>query len=267
MRKVFICMILFLIFSSPVFAELVVKGSPDELASHLKEQIAAPGAVTLHGWAAVQAPIEEVVAEIKITSDSSTLESAIQENKKLRASVVRKLLDYGIEKQKITIARFASSYQHRLIKRGERYNVVNFVNITIDNEDQLEKVASISDNNGSIDFKGIAPKEKHNENLRRKACALACDNALEQKKLYEEKIGLILTPVSFSEQVVKVGDGPDHRNRRGKLSAGSNYPIMEKGSFSRGEAGLAAAHLTHAGAFGSTGFEATVSVEYSVEPK
>lgn len=139
----------------------------------------------------------------------------------------------------------------------------NFLKITVRDEKEFQTVANAVDRWPEVQFLGIDFEHSNKEALKTRAQVQACDNAGERRKMFEEKLGVKLTPKRFSEASV-VPVQPDRKYYDLGYASGSKF---EKTTTIPGRAAGEGAGEEHGSPFGELVFSARITVEYAVETK
>jgi len=127
----------------------------------------------------------------------------------------------------------------------------------VQDEKEFQGAAGAVDKWSEVQFGGVEYEYADKEQQKQSVIAKACDNANERKKIYEEKLGLKLTPSQFHEGDV------DQRNAVLANAAISKNDYL--GSLAMNSAtGEATVGET---SFGEIVYRVRVSVEYAVQTK
>ncbi|HLP75393.1 MAG TPA: SIMPL domain-containing protein [Candidatus Paceibacterota bacterium] len=243
------------------FAEPEIKGTPAELAQYLR---AVPKTAVLSGEAEVRVPAHRAVVSLKVVTENKSLLEAMRQNRELGGQVAERLKKQGVPADRIQASKFASTPKFGVFgEKAKSYRVENVIRVTVQDEKEFQSAAAAVDQWSEVQFVGVEFEYADKETLKEKATEQACDKALQRKKLYEEKFGVQLTAVSFTQGNVMQNDaanfGAYSRKAYGiSVTAGVPLPdssdalVREQESFS---------------SFGELIYNARVTVEFSVVPK
>lgn len=199
MHKYTYILLIILISSTIAHATPELKGSPTELSSYLSN---LPKVVALTGEAKIVLQAESGVVTIGIRSENPQLQKALQNSQKLRKQISGQLVKSGFAQKSIKGTKFSSTPEYGLFgKKPNNYIVDNLFKITVENESQLQEVASIVDDYKEAYYQGLELKEQKKEEIRRQLLDFALANANDRKEVYETKLELTLKPISFEENI------------------------------------------------------------------
>jgi uncharacterized protein YggE len=240
-------------------AEPEIKGSPAELAQYLRT---VPKTTLLTGEAELRVPAQRAVVTLKVVTENKSLQDALRFNLEFRTRLAEQLKKQGIPAERIQASKFSSTPKFGMFgEKAKSYRVENLVRVTVQDEKEFHAAAAAVDAWSEVQFVGVEFEYADKTALKEKTLLLACDNAIQRKKVYEEKFGVQLTAVSFSQGEVK------------SLNAAANY-----GAYSNRAYGLSsgvpadsapaeAAVDESVSSLGELLYSARVTVEYSVQPK
>lgn len=189
-----------LIFSPVISsAQTELRGSPSELRQFLYP---ADKVVTIVGQADETAYSDTAIISLVITTREQMLSQAISQNTALRAEVASALLKAGIEGKQINSSKFSSSPQYGWFgSKPSSYEVINRMAISIQDEQHLQTVAGLADKHSELmlsntEFKH-SKKEQYTEKVK--------DSIQKQQAVYEQSLGVKLTPIGIRESNVNQG--------------------------------------------------------------
>lgn len=188
-----------LIILSPVFAhaEPEIKGTPNELFNYLTR---LPKEVTITGVAHIKIQSESGVARIGIRTENPKLQIALENNQTLRNKIIAKLINQGVAKSNIKGTKFSSIPEYGYFsKKPSNYIVENVLNISIQKEAELQKLAAIVDEYKQVFYQGFELKEQAKEQIRQQLSKKALADAKARKKIYEDDLSIVLKPIAFEE--------------------------------------------------------------------
>lgn len=237
-------------------AEVELKGTPAELASHIA---ALPKAVTLDGEARLTLSADRSLIRLTISTEGRTMDEATQRNQLFRDELSRALTRAGVASSNIVAGKFSVSpdygrYSNKL--RNVRFETA--VKVTVEDEKQLQALGAFLEQRQEFRVRSIEPKDSQEEQNRLKAISLACDNALKKRQLYEERLGLVLTPIAVHERTLTAD--------LGKPVAG-RYDDSSKLSVDLAARTSLYPEFTFPAGFGELTYEAKVQVEFQSKRK
>jgi uncharacterized protein YggE len=247
--------------STALSADPELKGTPAELASYLS---GLPKLVSIIGESEVKVPADRAMVTLKITTESKSLQESLRLNQEARGRVAAFLKEHGFGTNQIHAARFSSTQKYGIFaEKAKSHRVDNFLKVTVRDEKEFQTVANAVDRWPEVQFLGIEFEHTNKEALKARAQAQACDNAGERKKMFEEKLGVKLSPKRFSEASV-VPVQPDRKYYGVGYSSDSS---PSKGFDNRSRAAGEPPADESGSPFGELVFSARVMVEYAVESK
>jgi uncharacterized protein len=257
MRNLIAVCVVVLVVGSAAFGEPELKGTPSELTGYLRS---LPKSITLTGESKVEVQADKAIVEISIKTENSSLEACLKSNQTLRAGITAKLTEAGIPADKITAEKFSSTPKYGLFGgKPNKYEVRNLVKITVVDEKDFQQIAKIVDQYQEVEYQGLNFKHSKEKELKKQAVEQAFDDLLKKKAEYESKLGITLTPRSFSEQTLF----PQEQNIYKNYYAGS---AMMKTELRSAAPQQATADET-ASQFGGLVFTANVSGEFELKVK
>lgn len=263
MKTTKLLLTLLLAARTTVHAEPEIKGTATELTQYLT---AIPHTVELVGEAEVKLPADQAIVSVRVVTEHKSLQEASRANQELRAKMLLGLAEQGIPTERVKASKFSSTPKYGVFgEKPKSYRVENIVKITTKDEKEFQAVARLVDTNSEFRHEGIEFDHSDKDGLKMKALEQAIDKVSDKKRIYEEKLGIKLTPKSFSEARV-VADTPLVARRMYAKPAESiayDLPGMGKSPL----APLDEAESTFRPSFDELVFKAIVTVEYAVESK
>ena len=257
MRNLIAICAVILIVGSAAFAEPELKGMPSELTAYLHS---LPKSITLTGESKVEVQADKAIVEISIKTENSSLEACLKSNQVLRTGITAKLTDAGIPADKIIAEKFSSTPRYGFFgNKPNKYEVRNLVKITVTDEKDFQQIAKIVDKYQEVEYQGLNFKHSNEKELKKQATEKAFDDMMKKKAEYESKLGITLTPRTFSEQTLF----PQEQNIYKNYYAGSAMMKTELRSVAPQQA---TADET-ASPFGGLVFTANVSGEFELKAK
>jgi len=147
-------------------------------------------------------------------------------------------------------------------EKAKSYRVENVVRITAEDEKEFQAVANLVDTVSEARYDSIEFEHSNKDALKAKALAQAIDKATEKKQLYEQKLGVKLTPKGFTEGIVVALPQPG-RGYYGKMVNYASRPATALPNASSEEATDSEMPTS----VGELVYRGQVSVEYAVESK
>lgn len=217
-----------------VCAEPSLTGTASELANYLS---AVPQSVAVTGKAEIKVAADRAVLTLKVITEDKTLTGALKKNQGIRNDVKTSLEKGGIAADRIKGSRFSSTPNYGLWSDKVRsYKVENIITVKVSDEGEFQLVAAELDKHPEMTYLGMTFERSDQTELKQKAIAQACEAAVAKVKLFEEKLGVKLTTVAFSQPTFGVVIA-------GLENAGGygNVSNFSKVASSRGESGEEAA--------------------------
>lgn len=263
MRKCILALVPLVFASQLVAAEPELKGSPADLAAYLAS---LPKLVSVPGEAELKVPADRALVSLRVTTEQKTLQETMRANQEARAKLVAWLKERGVPADRVQASKFSSTVKTGVFTDKKGYRVENVLNVRVLDEKEFQAVAQSVDAINEVQYVGVTFEQSDKEALRNKALAQALDNASERKRVFEERLGIKLTPKAFSQATVGTGRTLEEaRNRYAYPSSKNGDGINAVPSY----AGARAENvLEESGSlFGELVFSARVTVDYAVEPK
>jgi len=234
----------------PVVAEPELKGTASELAQFISGAVKT---VTVSGESEIGVPASRAVLTIAAITENRSLAESLRVNADVRSKVVAQLKQQGVSAERIQSSKFSSTPKFGLFgDKAKSYRVENVLRISIQDEKEFRSAAGVVDAFAEVQYSGVEFEYADKETVKQKAITQACVNAGERKKIYEEQLGLKLSPIRFGEGAVTETETKPQTARKGEYSR-----------ISSGDWGSSAVQET-VSSFGEMVFTARVTVEYSV---
>ena len=245
-------------------AEVELKGSPTELAAYLT---GLPRTVSVTGEGEIKAQADRAVITLRVSTEKKSLAEALRANEEVRSRLADFLKEHRVGLDQIRTSRFSSTPKYSAFsEKAKSHRVDNVIKVTARDEREFQTIAGATDKFAEVGYVEAEFEHSDKESLKAKAITQACDNANRRKKVFEEKLGLKLTPRRLSEGTFS----PGLPAARIGVQGGS-APSPGGGSFG----GVPARHEPLAldtraeqiSAFGELVFKVLVTVEFAVENK
>ena len=225
-----------------------IEGTPSELESYLN---GLPKIVTLSAQATKDAPVNKALVKVRVVSESPSLAKAFEANLKIRLGIRSQLKDAGVDPENINESKFSSAPEYGMFsEKPKSYKIENVLSIVVTSESQLIKVASAVDSSEDVYFVSSNAKSGDSGEIEKELIAKALAKVKEKASLYENELGVKLTPVLFSESI-----------------SGMPSPVarMQKRRSELSSYGVEADAMTVS--FGESKHNITVTVNYRIEAK
>lgn len=233
--------------SSFAFAEPKIEGTVSELQGFLE---GVTELVHIEGSATSKVSSDRAVIKLLIWSESPSLAKALASNSKIRKSVRGQLKGAGIDDQKVKEYKFSSTPEYGLFgDEPKSYRVENILSVVVASEEQMVKVASISDSEKNIRYVSSNAEVGDRDKIRADLLNKALSNAKEKASIYESQLGVRLAVVSFKESSFKTIEAQEVSSMRREKMAG----------YSSGSASYSQ--------FGESKFTMAVTVKYRLKAK
>lgn len=262
MKSTRLAFALLLAVSTTVRAEPEIKGTATELTQYLT---AIPRTVNLTGEAEVKVPADRAIVSVRVVTENKSLQEASRANQELRAKMLRVLAEKGIPAERVKASKFSSTPKYGMFgEKPKSYRIENVVQVTTQDEKEFQAVANLVDATSEFRHDSIEFEHSDKDGLKKKALEQAIDKAIEKKRLYEEKLGVKLTPKSFEESRMVAVTPLGMRRAYTKMVESGSYvagaPVTSTGPADGGEESLPTS-------FDELVFKAQLTVEYTVESK
>ena len=241
------------------YAAPTLNGEPQDLAVYLLEQRKL---IVISGSGEETAKADSAVVSLMVKTKESRLHQALDKNRSIRADIRQRLINAGIAEDKIQFSKYSSTPNYGWFgEKPSSYEITNEIKVTLDAEEKLLTLADIVD---TVDAVFLVKTElTHSDKKQSEANALASalQHVSDKKQLYEQKLGVSLSPVRIIEQ-----------------SAGAQTPatvwapkLRKSATGSLVSGGLEETEFTPApaaeGGFGEIIYHAQIQVEYTVMPR
>jgi hypothetical protein len=244
-------------------AEPELKGSASELAGYLT---AVPKLVSLTGEAEVKVPADRALISLKVVTENKSLQEASRVNQEIRSRILRTLAKQGIPNERVRPSKFSSTPKYGVFReKAKSYRVENTVKISAQDEKEFQAVANLVDAIAEVRYESIEFEHSDKDGLKAKALAQAIDKAGEKKKLYEERLGVKLSPKAFQETPA-VALPPLSVQRAYAKQATYSSGVANQPAFS-GVGDAQADDQDMPSSFAELVYRAQVAIEYTAEGK
>jgi len=252
-------------------ADPELKGTLADLAAILTN---APRTATILGEAETKVQADTAIMTVKISVTARDLGQAIRMNEQARSKFIELVTKRGLPPTTVQTSKFSSTEKSSLFSdRARSHRVDNLLKVTVKNESEFQVVADATDALSEARYVGLDFKRSDEEQVKGRAIAQACDNAEAQKKVFEQKLGVKLTPRSFGGTPNSWSRFGDARVRgfAGATAIGFEAPAVTTVSglpTSPSFVGKDAAAMQReddTSGFGELTFRAQVVIEYLVE--
>ena len=246
----------------PAFASASpeVKGNPEELRRFLHPQ---KRLVSLNAEDEQKVYADIANVSLVVTTEESTMASALERNSKVRQTLIAALLSSGVKRDSINTSKFSTSPQYGWFgKKPTSYKVLNRMAVSITNEAQLHALAKLADSNKEVEFSETEFEYSQEDTLKKTLKARALKKIMEEKSFYEKSLGVSLKPVIFHDANVfqQATAGARALEEVAVMSAQDDYSGVK--SKLRG-----APSQPRAGSFDEMVFRARLVVEFEVVAK
>jgi len=258
MNKLPIVLAAILAASTTGAAEPELKGSPGELTTYLA---GLPKMVSVIGESELKVPADRAIVTLKIVTEQKLLQETLRLNQETRARVISLLKARAIPPERVQSSKFSSTIKTGVFSdRAKSYRVENLLKVKVQDEKEFQAVAQVVDTVAEVQLQGIDFEQSDKEVFKTKALDAALDNAAARKRIFEEKLGVKLTPKTFTLL-------PQVQPARPYLTG--SYPSETPASSGIGYSKRVPADAAEeiGSPFGESTFSVRVSVEYLVESK
>ncbi|HFB64939.1 MAG TPA: DUF541 domain-containing protein [Aeromonadales bacterium] len=178
-------------------AEPEIKGTPSELQLFLHPQ---GSIVTLKGEGKATAFSDKAIINLIITTKAKKLADALNLNTTLKNKVIQTFIDVGIKPTDINTSKFSTSPQFGWFgKQPKSYEIVNRLAVGIYTSDQMQAVATVTDQHPEIQLSGTEYEHTKKTEFEEKVKQKALDDVMKQKEYYEKVLHIKLIPVRFGD--------------------------------------------------------------------
>ena len=256
MQKLTIFMVLTII-ASVALARPELKGSPEELRQFLHP---TDKVVTLYGHAEAKAYSDKAIISLVITTEDKLLSESIAKNSDLRAAITTQLVDAGIKQENIKSSKFSTSPQYGWFgKQPDSYKVVNRMAVSIVDESQLKKIATIADAKAEVELADITFEHTQKDEYNAKVKAQALAKIMQQKQFYTNSLGVKLTPIGFRDTHI------GYRATPGARVLEQAVLTKSRGIQQDAPAKMLADHGSRPSAFDEIQYTAEIYVDFKIE--
>jgi uncharacterized protein YggE len=202
-------------FVIQLHAEPELKGSSAELSAYLTS---VPKTVSIVGESEVKVTADRALIALKVVTENKSLQEANRANEEIRAKIIKTLGEHGIPADRVKPSKFSSTPKYGVFKeKAKSYLIENIVRITAQDEKEFQAVSSLVDTMSEVRYDSVEFESADKEGLKNRALAEAIDKAGQKKKLYEEKLGVKLSPKQFNEALTLPTPLPMARGYYGKI--------------------------------------------------
>ena len=251
MRLVLVTVGILHLVAFSLFGEPEIKGTASELAQFINGAVKT---ASVGGESEIRVAASRAVLTLAVITENKLLQEALRANADVRTKVIAQLKQQGISADRIQSSKFSSTPKFGLFgDKAKSYRVENVMRISIQDEKEFRSAAAIVDAFAEVQYGGVEFEYADKEVIKQKAISQACANAGERKKIYEEQLGLKLSPIRFGEGAVSEVEAKAQQSRE-----------SEYGRISSGKWGSSSSIQETVSSFGEMVFTARVTVEYSV---
>ena len=203
MRFVLICLLAQLVFTNPLFAT-EIRGEPEALRKFLHPH---KSRVTLNAQVERRVYADQAIVSVLVKNDDKTLANAMQENARLRETLKTSLVSSAVSTDDIKNSQFSSSPQYGWFgDKPKSFEVINRVVVTINSEQALQALASVTDKFDEMSIVGTEFKHTTKDEVHGELKKEAMKKILIDKAYYENSLQVELKTVSFHDSGLI--DGP-----------------------------------------------------------
>ncbi len=244
-------------------AEPEIKGTPAELSAYLPN---VPKLASITGESELKIPADRALISLKVVTENKSLQEASRANQDIRGKMLRTLSEQGIPADRIKPSKFSSTPKYGMFgEKAKSYRVENVVRISAADEKEFRVVANLVDSISEVRYDSIEFEHSNKDELKAKALAQALDKANEKKRVYEEKLGVKLTPKGFTEGVVVAipQTGQGYYGKPVSYASRTPAPVTSLPNVAAEEAAVGESPTS----FGELIYRGLVTVEYAVGSK
>lgn len=173
-----------------------LKGSPEQLREFLHPN---EKTVTISKTAQEVVFKDVAIVSIVATTEHEKLADALEENAQLRATISSTLVASGIAAKHINNSKFSTSPDYGWFgDKPDSYKVSNVISIRISDEQGLVSIAKIVDKYKEVTLNDTQYQHSKKQQTIDKVKNDALNQVLKARDFYAKKLGVKLTPVSFS---------------------------------------------------------------------
>jgi hypothetical protein len=247
------------VFAAQLRAEPELRGAAAELSAYLA---GVPKLVHLTGEAELKVPADRAIVSLRVVTENKSLQEASRANQEIRARIMRALVEQGIPAERVKPSRFSSTPRYGVFReKAKSYRVENTVKITAHDEKEFQAVAHLVDAISEVRYESIEFEHSDKEGLKARALVQAVEKAGDKRKLYEEKLGVKLSPKAFQENAAALPTPGMPQRGYPKVSNSAGIPMQP--AF-QGQTDTLGDDQEMPTAFAELVFRAQVLIEYAV---
>lgn len=180
--------------TATAWAQPSLSGTPDELREFLFPR---PNTVNINGEAELTAYKDIARVNLMVTTEERELAESMAVNQAKRQQLIDRFIAAGIDPEGINNARFASTPQSGFFGGVSRYEVTARLEVSVDNETHMQLLAEAADQNDEVELESIEFEHSEEEQFEERVREQAVADAMAQKTLYEQQLGIELSPINF----------------------------------------------------------------------
>lgn len=202
MRFFLFCILGQFIFAGSLYAT-EIKGNPEELRKFLHPQ---KSTVSLSAQVERRVYADQAIVSVVVKNENKTLAKAMQENAKLRESLTTSLIAANVSAADIKNSQFSSSPQYGWFgDKPKSFEVINRVVVTINNEQSLQALASVTDKFDEMSIAKTEFKHTTKDDVHLELKKEAMNKILKDKAYYENTLNVDLNTLSFHDSGLNIG--------------------------------------------------------------
>ena len=175
---------------SPLFAAPEITGTPNEIREIIYPQAKV---IVIRAQAVETDYSDKAIITIVVTTEEEELAASMQNNKQLREKILTRLQKAGIAAKEINTAKFSTSPQYGWFgEKPDSYKVVNRMDVGVYAENQLIELAKIADEYEEVVLADTRFEHTKKREFQNRVKQKALEDILQQKKFYEESLGIKL---------------------------------------------------------------------------
>jgi uncharacterized protein YggE len=183
-------------------------GTPTMLREHLS---GLPGQVTISGIAERRVESDRAVVKVVVRTSDHKLQPALENNRRIRADVVKKLAESGLDKDRVHTSRFSSTPVHSSwSKKVKEYHIESTIRVHAESENEVEVLAGLVDSIDEMSLSSLSFEMTKKDDITIELMKAAFDKIEMRKKMYESSLGVTLVPKQIGQTASKPGN---RRNR------------------------------------------------------
>jgi uncharacterized protein YggE len=205
MKKIMGLVVFGVMAGSFVFGvEPEITGTPTMLREHLS---GLPGQVTISGFAERRVESDRAVVEVYVRTSDRKLKPALENNRRIRADIVKKLAESGVDKDRIHTSRFSSTPVHSSwSKKVKEYYINSTIRVHAESEKEIEVLAGLVDSVEEMSLSSLSFEMTKKDEIVMELMKEAFDKIEKRKKMYESSLGVTLVPKQIGEPSSKTGN-------------------------------------------------------------